>query len=195
MKELFFDTETTGLPPSGAKYDTDFMSFPHIVQLSWYFDGQFKDFIIKPDGYEIPEEVSKIHGITTEIALEKGVLFENIITGFIDDCLLADKIIGHNIYFDISIVKANILRISGGVTEYFTGVIVPALDKSKRVCTMMKTIKFVGATFSGSNRLKFPNLSELYFKLFQDSFDAHNSLQDVMAVKRCYEELVRIGEI
>jgi DNA polymerase-3 subunit alpha len=91
MKELFFDTETTGLPIKGAKYDTDFMSFPHIVQLSWYFDGQFKDFIIKPDGYEIPEDVSKIHGITNEIALKRGVSFDQVILSFIDDCVLSDS--------------------------------------------------------------------------------------------------------
>ena len=192
MKELFFDTETTGLPLKGARYNTDFNSFPYIVQLSWFFDGHFNDFIIKPDGYEISGEVSKIHGITHEMAIEKGVNIGEVIPLFINDCMIADKIIGHNIYFDISIIKANILRSSNGVTQYYNEIVEPALDKSKRVCTMLKTIKFVGAYFSDGKRGKFPTLEELYLKLFNEDFPAHNSLEDVKATKRCYEELVKL---
>lgn len=43
MKEniLIFDTETTGLLPKGAKYDTHFNEFPHIVQLAWLYNDTF----------------------------------------------------------------------------------------------------------------------------------------------------------
>lgn len=30
----FFDCETTGLPPRGAKWDVDYNDFPNIVQLA-----------------------------------------------------------------------------------------------------------------------------------------------------------------
>lgn len=47
---LVFDTETTGLPQKGAKYDVNFNIFPYIVQLSWMYKGEIKDYIIKPNG-------------------------------------------------------------------------------------------------------------------------------------------------
>lgn len=31
---LFFDTETTGIPDRAAHWDTDFMDYPHVVQLA-----------------------------------------------------------------------------------------------------------------------------------------------------------------
>ena len=57
---------------------------------------------------------------------------------------------------------------------------------------MMKTIKFVGAKQEGNNTPKFPSLEDLYTKLFVETFDAHNALNDVNATKRFYEELVRL---
>lgn len=189
---LIFDTETTGLPPKGADYKTDFESFPHIVQLAWYFNGEYHDYIIKPEGWTIPEEASRIHGITTEIALEKGQLLSEVLEMFIDDCYEAEKLIGHNIYFDTSTIKANI-RCEFGLFDPIISASDNALDKSKRIDTMMKTIKLVGAKQEGKNTPKFPSLEDLYMKLFGVIFEgAHNALGDVKATKRCYEELVRL---
>lgn len=187
---LVFDTETTGLPPKGADYKTDFEKFPHIVQLSWYFNGEYHDYIIKPEGWTIPEEAAKIHGITTEIALEKGVEMATVLFKFIEHCSEAEKLIGHNIYFDTSTIKANIRR-EFGLLDPITYDSDVYLDKSKRIDTMMKTIKFVGAKQTGKNTPKFPSLEDLYMKLFGVVFKgAHNALNDVKATKRCYEELV-----
>jgi DNA polymerase-3 subunit alpha len=57
----------------------------------------------------------------------------------------------------------------------------------------MKTIKFVDACFANGNRGKFPNLTELYTKLFNEQFPAHNSLEDVKATMKCYYELQKLG--
>ena len=79
MVYLFFDTETTGLP---KKYDAPSSDLDNwscrLVQLPWIMKDENQtllsqgDFIIKPEGFEIPKESSNVHGITTEIALEKG---------------------------------------------------------------------------------------------------------------------------
>lgn len=188
---LIFDTETCGLVPKGADYKTDFEQFPHIVQLSWYFNGEYHDYIIKPEVWTIPEEAAKIHGITTEIALEKGTPMPIILARFIRDCYDAEKLIAHNSYFDISVIKANLRREFGVDHEAITDSDL-ALDKSKRIDTMMKTIKFVGAKFKDGKVGKFPTLVELYTKLFGETFNAHNALDDVKATKRCYEELIRL---
>lgn len=190
---LVFDSETTGLPAKGANYATDFNQFPHVVQLAWWINGVHKSYIVKPDGWEIPEEATKIHGITTEQALLQGVPFAKVADEYIHDCMVADIIIGHNIYFDSSIIKANILRL--GMPNYYNDLVEPAMDKSKRICTMMKTIKFVNAKFADGRGGKFPKLEELYAHLFADTFPAHNAHEDVKATLRCVEELFKIGII
>lgn len=189
---LVFDTETTSLVSKGLDYKTDFEKFPHIVQLAWYFNGEYHDYIIKPEGWTIPEEAANIHGITTEIALEKGIEIATVLFKFIEHCSDSEKLIGFNIYFDSSIIKAN-LRREFGLLDPITYDSDIYLDKSKRIDLMMKTIKFVGAKQQGKNTPKFPSLEDLYLKLFGVVFEgAHNALNDVNATKECFEELVRL---
>lgn len=44
-------------------------------------------------------------------------------------------------------------------------------------------------------KLKWPTLTELYKKLFNDTFIAHDSKSDVLATTKCFFELLRIGII
>ena len=191
----FYDVETTGIPSKGAKWDEDFETFPNIVQIAWVINGKERSFIIYPEFWSIPEESIAIHGITQLKALENGVRFADIIGEFIEDCLKARLLIGHNIYFDTSIIKAMILRLMG--KEYYESKNVEdALFKGKRIDTMMKTIKFVGELKENGKPGKFPKLSELYEKLFPgEHFQAHNALDDVRALVRCVPVLVDKGVI
>jgi DNA polymerase III epsilon subunit-like protein len=195
MKDvLTFDCETTGLPPKGAKWDVDFAEFPNIVQLAWAVNEKERSFIIKPEGWEIPEASIEVHGITAERANAEGVPFADIIDEFLEDCEKARLLVGHNIYFDTSIVKAMILRIMG--REYYDAKAEDALFKGKRIDTMMKTIKFVGALYSNGRPGKYPKLEELYSKLFPgETFPAHDALEDIRALRRCVPELVNLGII
>jgi len=106
---LYLDTETTGLPPKGAKWREDYEQFPHLVSLSWHYDGKLNDYLIKPEGWTIPQEATNIHGITQEKAEKEGVSQMFVLGEFIGYAGKADKIIGHNLYFDISVIKANLL--------------------------------------------------------------------------------------
>jgi DNA polymerase-3 subunit alpha len=185
---LYFDTETTGLPPKGANYETDFLHFPHIVQLSWIFNGIEHDHIIKPEGWVIPEEMTAIHGISTEIAIEKGIPFCDAILMFLEDAQNADFICGHNIYFDTSTIKANILRSCHEITAEVVNM---ALAKEKRSDTMYKSMPIVKSKQKNGSG-KFPSLSETYFALFNEIFPAHNAIEDVWAVKRIHEKLIEL---
>ncbi|NQU54092.1 MAG: 3'-5' exonuclease [Bacteroidetes bacterium] len=189
MKEncLVFDTETTGLPPKGAKYDLNYMDFPYVVQFAWFLNGVYKNYLIKPNGWVIPEEATAIHGVTTEMALEKGVPFHIVVDEFIHDCSISEKIIAHNIYFDSSVIKANVMRMR--MINYYQDVVEPAMDKTKRVDTMYKTIKFVDAKHKDGRGGKWPKLEELYMKLFDETFPAHDANEDVKALVRCVEKL------
>lgn len=189
---LFFDTETTGIPDRSAKWDVDFMQYPHVVQLAWMHGCKVETHIIRPDGWEIPQETVDVHGITTEYALEHGEPFASVVDMFIQDCHDAGLICGHNIHFDTSIIKANILRELG--REYYDANDVEnALYKGKRIDTMRPTMKWVDARMA-NGRLKFPNLSELYSRCFPgESFPAHDALEDVKAVAKCLPVILELG--
>lgn len=189
---LFFDTETTGIPDRAAKWDVDFLQYPHIVQIAWIHGCKAENHIIRPDGWEIPQETVDVHGISTEYALEHGEPFASVVDMFIQDCHDAGLICGHNIHFDTSIIKANILRDLG--REYYdANDVESALYKGKRIDTMRPTMKWVDARMS-NGRLKFPNLSELYSRCFPgESFPAHDALEDCKAVARCLPIIVEQG--
>ena len=107
---LFFDTETTGIPDRAAKWDVDFADYPHIVQIAWMHGEKMESHIIRPDGWTIPDDVVAVHGITTEFALANGEPFAAVVDQFIQDAHDAGLLCAHNIHFDTSIIKANILR-------------------------------------------------------------------------------------
>lgn len=188
----FFDTETTGIPERNAQWDVDYMTFPHVVQLAWVFGTREENHIIRPDGWTIPDETIEIHGITNEYAQEHGEPFAAVVDKFIQDCADAELICGHNIYFDVSIVKANILRELG--REYYDAMGADAaLFKGKRIDTMRPTMQWVDAR-NAAGRVKFPRLSELYAKCFNgETFNAHNALDDVKACARCLPVIAELG--
>ena len=189
---LFLDTETTGIPDRAAKWDVDFMEYPHVVQIAWLHGCKAENHIIRPDGWEIPEDAQAVHGITTEYALEHGEPFAAVVDLLIQDCHEAGLICGHNIHFDTGIIKANILRELG--REYYdANDVESALYKGKRIDTMRSTMKWVDARFA-SGRLKFPNLGELYDRCFpNETFEAHDALEDCKAVARCLPVIIENG--
>ena len=189
---LFLDCETTGIPDRAAKWDVDFMQYPHVVQMAWIHGCKAENHIIRPDGWEIPGETVEIHGITNEYAKAHGEPFALVVDMFVKDCHEAGLICGHNIHFDTGIVKANILRELG--REYYdANDVETALYKGKRIDTMRSTMKWVDARNSWG-KLKFPSLSELYARCFPgETFQAHDALEDTKAVARCLPIIVELG--
>lgn len=192
-KVLYFDTETTGLPDRNWDWKLDYDKWPHICQLSWIIGDREENHIIKPDCWEIPEDVAKIHGITTERAMNEGEPWFDVAVKFIADCANAPMICGHNIYFDVAGIKANILR-ELGAEWYDKRNVEMALFKGKRIDTMRPCVKYVGACYPNGKPGKFPRLEELYAKLFNgETFPAHDAIEDVRATKRCLPEIVKLG--
>lgn len=188
---LIFDTETTGLPKRWDAPLSDSDNWPHMVQIAWQIhdaDGTFiknENYIITPDGYEIPYGAEKIHGISTEKAKALGKDLNEVVKIFAADVANSTFVIGHNIDFDINIVGAECHRI--GMDTLFGNVkIIDTMKESTDYCK----IPGRGASY------KFPKLEELHKVLFGDSFiEAHNASADVNATARCFLELVRLGII
>lgn len=193
MKFLVFDTETTGLPEN--RNDTNpqwYKKHPHIVQISWilYDSNKSKmlnisDYIVKvPEDVNIPEESSNIHGITKEKNMKEGVSINKIISEFLIMLEHTDVIVGHNIDFDIKMVKAEFLR-NGCVDPFLVQKHIPiycTMEKGKRICKILATSKRTGRKY-----YKWPKLVELHKKLFgTEPRDLHNSLTDIYVTLRCF---------
>ena len=97
---LIFDTETTGLPKNKQAPLTDFDNWPRVVQLAWQLhDSRGKllsneNMIVKPDGFTIPFNAEKVHGISTQRAIDEGEPLTEVLSRFTEDLNKADLIIG-----------------------------------------------------------------------------------------------------
>lgn len=187
---LFFDTETTGLPKKWNAPVADVDNWPRLVQIAWQQydnDGKrmsAKDYIIKPDGYIIPAEAAKVHGITTERAEKEGVALQGVLEEFAALIAASDVLVAHNINFDEKIIGS----------EFIRGNIESGLFETERICTMKSSTDF--CKLPGNYGYKWPKLSELHIKLFQKDFEeAHDASVDIEACARCFWELKKLGII
>src|ERR1700755_549980 len=102
---LIFDTETTGLPHNKTAPITDLDNWPRLVQLAWQLhDGKGKlqsqkNFLIRPEGFDIPYKAEQIHGISTKRATEEGRPLAEVLSEFQADMNKASLLVGHNIEF------------------------------------------------------------------------------------------------
>jgi DNA polymerase III epsilon subunit-like protein len=209
MKLLILDTETTGLSPTKLISPDTLNMWPYIIQLSYLiFDTEVNDIlliydnIIKiKDGTIISEDVSKINGITYEISQKKGIFIEEALINLFNDLKHVDKIIGHNISFDINMIRVELLRLIYNENHKNDITFLKEckynlhfITNTKNICCTLKdSIKLcnIQATdIHGKSYLKYPKLLELHIKLF-DSIpkNLHNSLNDILVTLRCYMKM------
>ena len=188
---LFFDVETTGMPRNWKAPVSDTFNWPRVVQIAWQaYDEDRRctdaqDFIIKPEGWEIPYESERIHKISTEKAQEEGVDLKDVLHQFAKAIDEAEYIIAHNLNFDEKVIGAEFIRKS----------IEHRLFSSERYCTMQESTYFCRLPGKGG-RFKWPTLQELHEKLFGARFaDAHNALADTQATANCFFRLIDIEAI
>ena len=187
---LFFDTETTGLPRRWNAPVTDVDNWPRLVQLAWMVcdrDGEIvakADRLVQPQGFTIPPEVSRIHGITTRMAMEKGRPLKEVMEEFADRIDGVSALVGHIICFDECIVGAEFERLR----------MMTSLFLKPKYCTMKSSVDY--CKLPGKNGFKSPKLAELHEILFGKGFEnAHNALADVEATARCFWELKKRGVV
>ena len=210
---LFFDTETTGLfvdekqsfdlHHSFFKHDLRFqmMRQPHMVQLSWITTDKDcniisqHDYIIQPKGFSIPSEATRIHGITTEIAKEKGAPIKEVIEKFMEDVYAANTLVGHNIAFDRRVINTELIRLR--LNNEYDDTNSYDFDSKESICTMKESIQYCEIpSHNYYHPYKQPKLQELHKKLFGYEFeDAHNSMSDVTATLKCFKEMKKLGWI
>ena len=166
---LFIDTETTGLPRGRVQ--------PRIVSIAWIVADaptqhrSLKSMIVKPHGFLIPDEVSAIHGITTDRARREGIALDAALGQLALDVKTyrPQRVVAHNLGFDRPIVEAED-RLLG---------LDCALGGLDGVCTV------------ALSRGRWPNqpakLGDVYRRLFGVPLEgAHDARHDVSACMRIF---------
>ena len=180
MKILFFDTEINNFRQT------------RIIQLAWHLVNYKEmetlyrgEFLIKPNGWVIPEEPFWIeHGFNTQKSYREGYAIETVIDLFMPSANDADIVVTHNIPFDFRVLEGELLRL---------GTNFPPIP---RICTMSASKDHCRIPLKGKNGYKPPKLDELYFFLFNKPMKgAHNAGYDVDACMLSFFELVKRGVI
>ena len=181
---LIFDTETTG--KADFKSPPEAPHQPRLVQLAAILldrdllEVGTMNFIIRPDGFTISDEVAKIHGITQTKAEQCGVSEHGVLLLFREWLLMSKRIVAHNIKFD-GIVLGRAMK----VHEL-------AVDRMPEpYCTMNAAANICQLPGGFDGQYKRPTLQEAHQILLGQPFEgAHDALADVRACARVYERLI-----
>lgn len=196
MRALFYDTETSGLPLWSEPSEDPRQ--PHIVQLaallvdldSWATLASL-DLTIQPDGWLIPDDVVKIHGITNEHALAVGIGEPLALSLLVELWRRADVRIGHNESFDARMVRIGMHRFEkfdvwrdpwkAGIAECTQLLATPILK-------LPPTDKMRRAGFGG--KPKSANLREAYLHFMgRELVGAHSALSDAVGCMEVYKAI------
>lgn len=189
MKVLIFDTETNGLLKNGTK--TLYEECPRLLQLSFMlYDTINKKILVDMDYYvkhlpetqiEISPVVTSINGITHK-HIENGTPIKDVLELFEICHQSCNLCVGHNISFDMHIVKSELYRMK------------KKLKFRQTYCTMWAGIEKCNILVQGKNGSfyqKWPKLIELNQCLFGDTIkNLHNSKIDTYVTLRIFVKLL-----
>lgn len=182
--KLFFDTETSGKANFNAP--SNHPSQPRLVQLATVLttaeceEISTVNILVAPDGWTISDEAAKIHGITTEIAIARGINVKAAVGIFVHMAKAATTFHAYNVDFDRIIMEGEILRLAGMPNPFST-------EGHKLLCEM-KPMTNVCKLPGNYGRFKWPTLTEshthCYGKPFEDAHDALGGVRAMIAVHK-----------
>lgn len=193
---LVIDSETCGLPVKGIPSDDP--KQPHLCQFSALLididsrqEVETIDVLIRPNGWQIPADMTAIHGISHIRALARGIPEEDVARKFMEMQDRAAITVAHHIIFDLQIMRIAMLRYG-----------IPRAEADERTqrpnsCTMQLSTNIVNLPPTdrmlavGLRVPKPPKLSEcMKFFFDEDHEGAHNALSDARACAKCYFHIV-----
>lgn len=123
MREICFDTETTGLDPRDGHKVIEIACVELIDKVK---SGNFYHVYINPRR-EIPAEATNIHGITDEFVKDKPI-FDHIAKDFLE--FIGDaKLVAHNASFDIKFLNHELRAVGLNI---LTNEVVDSLQLARR---------------------------------------------------------------
>lgn len=198
--EFLFDTETTGIPrakanpddPPNAKKrrgfpraeDLEAYDSARLVSIAWVvLDAaqnviQQEYYVVRPDGFEIPESSTRIHGISQEHAMTYGMPLGVVLNRAHAALARAYNLIAYNVGFDVNVLRSEAIRANHSP-------LVSAIDSKKQTCAMLMSQTHMAAPF-------WPKLADAYRYVFQRPIeDAHNAMGDVISTYKLYKAIQR----
>ena len=191
---FIFDVETTGLFTRKRREKVDFRKLVNfdncrIVSISWIIiDSNEKDTIIekknyyiKPDKFDVPQESTNIHGLTTDYLLTNGITIHTVfqeLKNLFTNKYNFTNIVSHNIDFDINVIKSELYRYN-----YLT--LLEKIHNTETFCTMLNSHKVMSIG-------KWPKLREAYIYFYnKDIENAHQAEFDTFYCYEIYKKLIK----
>lgn len=199
---LFYDLETTGLVKTqrGIKPEEEYPDYKdlekynnaRIVSIGWLYLEEFdydyeigieniNEKIIKPEGFVIPDEAIKIHGITNEKAKKEGKKLKESLKKFGKIIKKCEYIIGYNVYYDINVLLSELYRKKRTKT---IEKILKLKEEEKIICLGQISSKEIPPDkFKKYNQYAIPKQTEVYKKCYNEELaNAHNAKSDVFGL-------------
>lgn len=180
---LCYDTETTGLVDQ--RQPEDHPTQPYLVQLgavlltdSWA-EVSVVELVVRPEGWTIPERAARVHGITTEIAMEIGVPMRTVLSVFYNLRARARELVAFNMDFDDLVMRANAARFKAVPSHPGPELKTCCMREATPIMALPPTAKMKAAGF---DHHKPPNLMEAHTHFMGTGFHgAHSALADARA--------------
>jgi DNA polymerase III epsilon subunit-like protein len=211
---IVIDTETTGLPRDRHAPVSVRGNYPFPVQIAWCVyrppnlaipdaDASSvgiqteRSYIIQPDDWEIPEDSTKIHGISQIQARESGVPLRSVLEKLHEDCRGANGIVFHNRDFDLPVLlhAEAITGLSWISSPLKTMPCLCTMQYGRNLCKLPMPSSLLelknGTSVSSRQKFKAPRLEELYIFLYKKAPTRrlHNALEDVRVLADCLTKL------
>jgi hypothetical protein len=130
--------------------------------------------LVQPEGYtEMPKGAYDVHGISYDDSVAYGKPFIDVYKILHTLLEQTKTVVGHNLEFDLNVIKSEAFR--RGLSTTILETIVP-------VCTL----KMVKSIYNKPMKLE-----AIYFQLFKDTFQAHNAFMDTVACAKVYQALLK----
>ena len=182
-----FDTETSGLFDfsKGAHEEGQ----PRLAALSLirctpgFAVTRQELYYVKPDGWTMHEEASRINGLTTDFLLEHGRPIAEVLDAYEAVLNEGRALLAFNAQFDTKVMRGELRR--AGRDDRF--------EKTPNTCVMRKCIGVCKIPKKDGRGYKFPKLAEAmqHFKLPQP--EAHTAGGDALAAVMLARMLSQIG--
>jgi DNA polymerase-3 subunit epsilon len=191
MPTLFFDTETTG--KWDFSLDHTNQNQPELIQIGAILrddNGIIRaeiDAIVYTEE-KISEGAYEKHGISSELSEKTGISLKAASLVFEDLIHISDRIVGHNVDFDIKIMKRALWKSGFDHTVFEEKEKICTMKSSTDVCRLPSTTKKKG--------FKWPTLNEAYHYFTNQNIEnAHNAMVDVRACIVIYDGLKALNII
>jgi DNA polymerase III subunit epsilon len=188
---LFFDCETTGLPRNRNFSVENVEDWPRLVQIAWArYDRRgnaegARCHIVRPEGFTIPPDATKIHGISHAHARRVGRDLTEVLDEFLKEAERpGTTLVAHNFDYDRGVVGGELVRLNRPLRF---------LDLPW-ICTMTSTTELCRLPRPGGPGFKWPTLEELHWYVFGFPYEgAHDAANDIDACARSFFKLLEAG--